>query len=241
MLPNSSMPLNLSSNECMEIYSQLDFDEGLYDKAGRPQLRFRGCRSPEKSRTVMMWRVFGDLNVHFSYLSQWEDPSVPEDSWPYTIAPVPGKGNGMIATRDTKMGETILVERPILLIPVRYRDLEEMESDMRILVKYLDPKDQEVVKGLCKSKAFQQRSELFNIISTNVIKCTFPQSAFCKGYSGLFIDGCRANHRYLVTLLKIVCVSRQLCPRKLQPEHDIRIRLQSRDYGISSNKGHQGR
>lgn len=195
LLPNSSIPLELSNGESLELCSGPIFDEELFVKAGQPGTRIRGCRSPDMSRVVMMWKVYEDLDKEYPYQSSWDDPPEPQSSWPYAIAPIPGKGNGMLAIRDIECGETVLIERPLLLLPTQANSWEEMQSDLEVMVDHLDRKDQETVKSLCNSHPASQCEELTGLIFTNVMKCTFPQSMFATSYSGLCIDGCRANHR----------------------------------------------
>lgn len=195
LLPNSSIPLELSNAESLEICSGPIFDEEFFVKAGQPGTRIRGCRSPDRSRVVMMWKVYEDLDQEYPYQSSWDDPPEPESSWPYAIAPIPGKGNGMLAIRDIECGETVLIERPLLLLPTQTNSLEEMQSDLQVMVDHLDGKDQEIVKSLYNSQQASKYEELTGLIFTNVMKCTFPQSTFATSYSGLCIDGCRANHR----------------------------------------------
>lgn len=195
LLPNSSVPLKLSNGESLELCSGPIFDEELFVKAGQPGTRIRGCRSPNRSRVVMMWKVYEDLDQEYPYQSSWDDPPEPESSWPYAIAPIPGKGNGMLAIRDIECGETVLIERPLLLLPTQANSWEEMQSDLQVMVDHLDGKDQETVKSLCNSQPASKCEELTGLIFTNVMKCTFPQSTFATSYSGLCIDGSRANHR----------------------------------------------
>ena len=195
LLPNSSIPMNLSHAEDVGSCTNPDADWDLHEKVGSPEATIRVCRSPDTSRPVMIWKVYEDLKHEFPDEANWADPPKPDGSWPYTIEPIPGKGNGMIATRDIQRGETLLVERPILMFPIQAGTWEEMENDFAEMVQHLDPEDQQVLQGLRNCKVQRERSELLGMLFTNVMKCAFLQSAYCPGYSGLSVDGCRANHR----------------------------------------------
>ncbi|KAG6903287.1 hypothetical protein C0995_000182 [Termitomyces sp. Mi166 len=75
-----------------------------------------------------------------------EDGVIYNDTGAFIVADIPGKGKGMIAIRDIKQGERILVEKPVFVVPSQIS-----ESPSAVIAKLLreaSPKDREAVLNL---------------------------------------------------------------------------------------------
>jgi len=111
------------------------------------------------------------------------DPSRPK---PYMITESPGKGVGMIATRDIEWGELIIAERPMLVIPSVVRHMEafsfpkdfttdqlwqaylnQMEKLTELLVNRMSKEDQDAYKKLVNCHREDGTGPLFGIARTN--------------------------------------------------------------------------
>ncbi|KAL5536191.1 hypothetical protein ACEPAF_12 [Sanghuangporus sanghuang] len=108
-------------------------------------LTIRGCRTPDRRRTVAVWALYYDTAKKIPDIG-WLPPDTPTPP-PYEIRTFKTKGRGMVATRDIKLGEVILSELPILMIPLAmprfhrlnpWRDMEEIPLRMLYLLEQED-------------------------------------------------------------------------------------------------------
>ena len=77
---------------------------------------------------------------------------------------IPGKGDGLIATRDIEYGELIINERPIMetvQLPL------QKEKDLKKIFKKLSTEDQETIMGMYDAQAVDGKKSLVGIVHTN--------------------------------------------------------------------------
>lgn len=121
----------------------------------------------------------------------------------YTIRDIPGKGKGMIATRDIALGEIVLVERPVLIFPLALlRDA--VTSFREYATRSMDPEDWKQFSNLVNVKN-SDIPEFDGIMTTNAF--TIELKAGKEGYSGVFLQISRINHRYKLLLASYICSS----------------------------------
>ena len=79
---------------------------------------------------------------------------------PFTIAPVTGRGKGLVATRKIKFGETVLVENPILVIENGgHNSLETWVNSVINSVKTLNQEEQDKLTDLADNEYFNKTPE----------------------------------------------------------------------------------
>lgn len=111
----------------------------------------------------------------------------------YAIRDIPGKGKGVIATRDISLGEIVVVERPVLICPAMvYGDatmlLEEYAE------KSMNREDWDKLDNLANVHG-DDRSKLDGIVVTNAFIIKLKGGK--ESYGGVFLELSRLNHRYL--------------------------------------------
>ena len=98
------------------------------------------------------------------------------DCPPFITKDIPGKGRGLIATRNLSFGCNVLTERPVLVVAIREPDYDKLLSDFlsksketqrRILNLYDRYHHQEVNEDLSNEKDLV--AKLFGIVATNGI------------------------------------------------------------------------
>ncbi|KAL5493065.1 hypothetical protein ACEPAI_4513 [Sanghuangporus weigelae] len=146
-------------------------------------LVIRGCRTPDRRRTVAAWALYYDTFKKIPDIG-WLPPDTPIPP-PYEIRTFKTKGRGMVATRDIKLGEIILNELPILMIPLAmprfnplnpWRDMEETPLRMLCL---LEQEDREKVVRLHNCKSLDSYGPLGGIFMTNSVGFTVRDSRVC--------------------------------------------------------------
>ncbi|KAH8114078.1 SET domain-containing protein [Phellopilus nigrolimitatus] len=166
-----------------------------YRKAGSPGIVGRACRTPDCKRTVGIWSCYGDLDKAYPPENGWPLPVTPLPR-PYTIKPTDSRGLGMFAVRNIALGETIVIERPVLLQPQINvcQNWEKLEEDLELMIKFLEPKDRKKLLALHNCKPPSECRPIAGILRTNAILCYFSKSKFCPDYAGVCLDTSRVNH-----------------------------------------------
>ncbi|KAI0754313.1 hypothetical protein C8Q80DRAFT_1138317 [Daedaleopsis nitida] len=155
-------------------------------------------------------------------------PSPP--SPPYKILPLKGFGPGMVATRSIARGQTIVVERPLLLYPramPAFLPLKTLAETLEKAVDSLLPENREAVYAMKNSKGPEYQSHLQGIIVTNSLGIFEAMPGYPAAYAGLPRDIARANHScspnsvYTWDLETATFTLRALCP--IRPGEQITI------------------
>jgi hypothetical protein len=108
----------------------------------------------------------------------------------YALQDVPGKGKGLVATEMIPSGTRILCEKPILWVPHKGLDSEELERVVFCMIQALDSTQLDIVLSLRNVHEFNSVSERYaGIIRTN----TLPIGADGLD-AGIFEHACRINH-----------------------------------------------
>ncbi len=107
----------------------------------------------------------------------------------YAIKPIPGKGQGVIATSNISKGTRILLEAPLFRLTDSVEDVRFAESAVLREVKGLSRDQQRAFFAL--QNAYGRRySPLLGIAKTNML----PLSGNDDGNGGLFLEASRINH-----------------------------------------------
>ncbi|TDL17417.1 SET domain-containing protein [Rickenella mellea] len=176
----------------------------VYWKLGRPGLTVRGCkdhRSLPTDPAFCAWLSYNDVYDKIPNIGWAELWSIPT-SFPYRIQTVNGSGLGMVAIRAIAAGETICIERPVLISPSALPSHKECPLEDRLqdiyqtMLGVLDPGAVTAIMSLsnCKPVTKDSWSRLRGIIDTNTLYCSFPQSQYLPHYGGVFLDMSRCNH-----------------------------------------------
>ncbi|GAA6037178.1 hypothetical protein JCM8097_008773 [Rhodosporidiobolus ruineniae] len=107
---------------------------------------------------------------------------------PYRVAPVPGKGDGLLATRDIAPGEVVLLEQPLFTVGA----LRSEESIAR-LVQNLSDQDREAFFSLTSRPDID--GQHLAIFENNVID-------HGNGEGGLFLLASKINHSCRPNLIR---------------------------------------
>ncbi|KAF8513962.1 hypothetical protein JB92DRAFT_2811742 [Gautieria morchelliformis] len=109
--------------------------------------------------------------------------SLPTPRPSYEIRDAPGKGLGVFATRNIAFGEIIVVERPLIVMPLlllcspgrtEAERKENTQLTIAALVASLNPDDRRTFFSLSNCKKTLDLGEIFGIIMTNAIKLPVP-------------------------------------------------------------------
>ncbi|KAH8114081.1 hypothetical protein DFH11DRAFT_1509569 [Phellopilus nigrolimitatus] len=176
---------------------------GRYNRAGKPKPFIRVCRTL-KLEIFCAWLCYEDITGYAPPNLNW-GPLLPPTPLPrpYRIGAslLHGAAIGVIATRDLAFGETIIIERPLLMIPravllpvAANKIQSELEHQLEVMLSQLDEKSRARVNILSNCKTAKDGSKLWGIITTNGLKCNFPQSRYLPHYAGVFPDISRINH-----------------------------------------------
>ncbi|OCB88632.1 SET domain-containing protein [Sanghuangporus baumii] len=184
-----------SSSECS------DSSDEYADRPLRPPLVYRYCRTPDCKRVIGVWLLYEEVNDRYSCDNGWAIPETPLPA-PYEIREIEGKGRGMIATRDIKVKELIIRERPVLMTPAKtYYTRSSLKSrwleiDKKLLqfLYWLEQEDREKVVQLHNCKPPEECGPLAGIVRTNALAASFSGSEVCEYYSSICLNMCLINH-----------------------------------------------
>jgi hypothetical protein len=107
----------------------------------------------------------------------------------YTIKPVPGRGQGVLATSNIPKGTRILLEAPLFKLPDFFEDVQVAESFCLQEVKRLS-KDQQRAFLALQNVHGRRYSPFLGVMRTNML----PLSDDDEGNGGLFVEASRINH-----------------------------------------------
>ncbi|KAL5510948.1 hypothetical protein ACEPAG_4705 [Sanghuangporus baumii] len=164
-------------------------------------MAIRCCRTPDRRRTVAIWALYYDTFKKIPNKG-WLPPITPTPL-PYEIRTFKAKGRGMVAVRDIKLGEVIINERPILMMPFRmprfnplnpWRDTEEIPLQM---LYQLEQEDREKVVRLHNCKSLDNYGPLGGIFMTNALSFSVPDSRVCTEYAAICLTISNINHACL--------------------------------------------
>ncbi|KAK4184246.1 hypothetical protein QBC35DRAFT_441840 [Podospora australis] len=113
---------------------------------------------------------------------------------PYKIAPVEGKGLGVVATRKIKRGEIIMTDYPALLIGTGFLANTKPHIGRRMLkqaIKQLPEGTRRKVEGLQRG---QERFEVEAILGPNSNTVSIGEEPGERVHVGLFAEAARINH-----------------------------------------------
>ncbi|KAH8107391.1 hypothetical protein DFH11DRAFT_1711684, partial [Phellopilus nigrolimitatus] len=185
-------------NFIFEIDRRNDDDAELiarYTREGRPKSFIRVCKTL-KLEVFCAWLCYDDV-IGYSPPNQDWGPLLPPTPLPrpYRIGAslLHGAAIGVISTRALAFGETIIIERPLLMMPRAVLQFE-LEKQLEVMLSQLDEKSRARVNMLSNCKPAKFGSKLWGIITTNGLKCRFPQSRYLPAYVGIFPDISRINH-----------------------------------------------
>lgn len=121
----------------------------------------------------------------------------------YSIQPIPGKGNGLIATRPIKRGEIILVESPVLKI-MHVSEYELSMDDIRTQYDALNSETRDELLKLYIAQKHEKTPEndiydkVKKIVRSNGFRETEYDDDDCTlakaSYSVVFLNRSRFNH-----------------------------------------------
>lgn len=199
------VPFKTSDDESV---ADLDSVVAALKRANSPGLNGRYCQikaSNGEWKVVSVWMAYTDVLEAIPNFSSWPkgpiNPPTPLPR-PYCIgdSDTPGAGEGMIAARDIKRGETIIIERPLLIIPIAAVGIrwEEFESIIETLIDGLDEDDRRRYMALKNCKPATVCGPLVGRARTNGLQAHFRQSKNLPTYSITCADISKANHRYAV-------------------------------------------
>ncbi|CCE29257.1 uncharacterized protein CPUR_02950 [Claviceps purpurea 20.1] len=108
----------------------------------------------------------------------------------YAVRNVPGKGKGLVATRDIPEGTRILSERPLIHVPFETSD-EERKRIICLQVKYLNKEQRDIFLSFPNRFPHSDAATLYSgIFRTSCIQAANkPQESFA-----IFPHACRINH-----------------------------------------------
>jgi hypothetical protein len=110
------------------------------------------------------------------------------------VCSFPGKGNGLIATRAIKKGETILLESAHVIVSAQFPaqvTRSRGESLFKAILDQLPTKDREVVMSRDMSLGDEG---IENVMKTNSFACQLADGDVGDGYICLFPSVARINH-----------------------------------------------
>lgn len=107
----------------------------------------------------------------------------------FEIKSLPGRGRGLIATRDIAAGTRILDEKPLLLAGF-YSDLDVMENRIATTLKTLTKTEQEQFLSL--HNKHYEKHPFSGIMKTNALPCESDSNV-----GGIYASACLINHSCL--------------------------------------------
>jgi SET domain len=135
----------------------------------------------------------------------------------YEIRNAPGKGLGVFATRNIAFGEIIIVERPLIVLPMLLGRSARSESEAREtilrtmsdLVEFFTPDEQKMFLSLSNAKQSLGLGETFCIVKSNGIKFRLP--GVPESYVSVCLTLSRVNHRYVTNSFRSLHLVFNIC------------------------------
>ncbi|KAL1597895.1 hypothetical protein SLS60_008383 [Paraconiothyrium brasiliense] len=108
----------------------------------------------------------------------------------YTVEDIPGKGKGLIATKDIAKGTRIISEKPIVSISHSAGDIEQLHLSMHQQVNSLREAEKREFLSMTNIYPHENSTEdWFGIVRTNALPMGPNLDA-----GGVFLHACRINH-----------------------------------------------
>ncbi|KAK0611458.1 hypothetical protein B0T14DRAFT_440556 [Immersiella caudata] len=130
-----------------------------------------------------------------NFPSSPQAPSHLQHKKAYTVKDIPGRGKGVILTRDAARHERMLTGHPVLLVRFDFLSSERFGSDLiqemlEEAVSALPEETQKAIEGLARGKKGKQ-GWVADVIKTNGYGGMDVEGV---GHIALFLDGSRVNH-----------------------------------------------
>jgi hypothetical protein len=122
----------------------------------------------------------------------------------YQILPTPNAGLGMFASRDIKMGDLIVAERPLIVLPVSPhptiraggRDFD-WDKFIEPCFERLSTENQEAYRALANAHPKDRIGPLYGVVLTNNFSLEVGEGEPpINSYIAVFKEISRVNHRY---------------------------------------------
>ena len=130
-------------------------------------------------------------------------PYMPSLQVHYRIGDVPGAGKDMFALADLEVGDVILRERPLCLVPLCIGNgtvtVQQVQLTTLSMVVSMEPQDRKDFSELTICKPGPAGNPILGIISTNALDASRIPGDYNGQYVGICRDLCRVNHRSVVT------------------------------------------
>ncbi|KAJ4352511.1 uncharacterized protein N0V89_007860 [Didymosphaeria variabile] len=108
----------------------------------------------------------------------------------YAVEDIPGKGRGLIATKDIAKGTRIISEKPIVSISQSGGNIEQLQLSMHQQVNSLREADKQEFLSMMNICPYNNSTEeWFGIVRTNALPMGPDLDA-----GGVFLHACRINH-----------------------------------------------
>lgn len=157
-------------------------------------------------KTVSCWLAYTDIMEAIPTSFRWGplNPPTPLPR-PYYVgdSAISGAGEAMIAARNIKRGETVVIERPLIIIPVVIRAVttkENVEIVLQSMIDGLDEDDRRRFMALKNCKPASEYGPLLGRAQTNGLHVHFRKSKDIPTYSAICADISKVNHKYAISL-----------------------------------------
>lgn len=110
----------------------------------------------------------------------------------YELRDIPGKGKGMIATRDIALGEIVIVERPVTIYET-FIDLESLNGFEQYVKMFMNPEIWKAYNNLCNVKG-DSISHFRGVCNTNAFEVDIDFFGKHNSYGAVFLELSRLNH-----------------------------------------------
>ena len=109
----------------------------------------------------------------------------------------------MFALADLEVGDVILRERPLCLVPLCIGNgtvtVQQVQLTILSMVVSMEPQDRKDFSELTICKPGPAGNPILGIISTNALDASRIPGDYNGQYGGICRDLCRVNHRSVVT------------------------------------------
>lgn len=174
--------------ECLEDYSI------IFDGPSPQHLLFTEIPyfDHNNSKKVIVCAVY---NVVHKTLPSSLPTLLPPPPPAYELRDIPGKGKGLIATRDIALNELVIVERPVMLFPLVMSDIGSAVKveDFQTHAKRMMNREDWIKFNDLSDVQTKYVSSFDGIRNTNAFDIRDLQTGK-EDYSGIFLEQSRLNH-----------------------------------------------
>ena len=165
---------------------------GLVTHVGTTQLPFHGT-------PYAMSILYSGAKEAITSIPGFPTPYMPSLRVHYRIGEAPGAGKGMFALTDLDVGDLILRERPLCVLPISVPlgGLMSPEQMVTFAILLMKPQDREDFFKLANCKP--QMNPVVGIMNTNALNASRMPGDYNGPYGGICRDLCRVNHRSVAT------------------------------------------